>query len=44
VLFRDARIASIRILTGDAAPGPDDDDLDIVVMDDFIYAEPRGRN
>ena len=44
VLFSDARIASVRILTGDAAPGPDDDDLDIVVMDDFIYAEPRGRN
>jgi hypothetical protein len=41
VLFTDARIASVRILTGDSEPGPDDDDVDIVVMDDFIYAEPR---
>ena len=44
VLFSDARIASVRILTGDSAPGPDDDDLDIVMMDDFIYGEPRGQN
>jgi hypothetical protein len=44
VLFDDARIASVRILTGDSEPGPDDGDLDIVMMDDFIYGEPRGRN
>jgi hypothetical protein len=41
VLFTDARIASVRILTGDSEPGPDDDEVDIVMMDDFIYAEPR---
>jgi hypothetical protein len=42
VLFADARIARVRITTGDLAPGPDDDSpRDIVLMDDFIYAEPR---
>ena len=41
VVFEDSRIARIRITTGDVAPGPDDDGkTDIVVMDDFIYAEP----
>jgi hypothetical protein len=42
VKFDDARIARVRITTGDVAPGPDDDSLnDIVVMDDFIYGEPK---
>ena len=42
VKFDDARIARVRITTGDAAPGPDDDDKnDIVMMDDFIYGEPK---
>lgn len=41
VLFSDARIASIRIRTGDEEPGNDDDDVDIVMMDDFIYGEPK---
>ena len=42
VKFDDARIARVRITTGDVAPGPDDDTLnDIVVMDDFIYGEPK---
>lgn len=42
IKFRDARIASVRITTGDVAPGPDDDEKhDIVMMDDFIYGEPR---
>jgi hypothetical protein len=42
VLFEDARIARVRIRTGDAAPGPDDSTkTDIVVMDDFIYGEPQ---
>jgi hypothetical protein len=42
IKFRDARIASVRITTGDVAPGPHDDEkLDIVMMDDFIYGEPR---
>ena len=42
IVFDDARIASVRIETGDVAPGPNDDARhDIVVMDDFIYGEPQ---
>jgi hypothetical protein len=42
VVFDDARIARVRITTGDVAPGPDDDlKRDIVMMDDFIYGEPQ---
>jgi hypothetical protein len=42
IVFDDARIASVRIETGDVAPGPNDDRKhDIVVMDDFIYGEPQ---
>jgi hypothetical protein len=42
IVFDDARIASIRIETGNVAPGPNDDRRhDIVVMDDFIYGEPQ---
>jgi hypothetical protein len=42
IVFKDARIASIRIKTGDVAPGPNDDQRhDIVMMDDFIYGEPQ---
>jgi hypothetical protein len=42
VKFDDARIARVRITTGDVALGPDDDNgNDIVVMDDFIYGEPK---
>jgi hypothetical protein len=42
IVFNDARIASVRIETGDVAPGPNDDRRhDIVVMDDFIYGEPQ---
>ena len=42
IVFDDARIASVRIKTGDVAPGPNDDERhDIVVMDDFIYGEPQ---
>ena len=41
IVFDDARITRVRITTGEVAPGPDDDGKnDIVVMDDFIYAEP----
>ena len=41
IVFDDARITRVQITTGDVAPGPDDDgENDIVVMDDFIYAEP----
>ena len=41
VLFNDARIARVRIRTGDEEPGADDGDVDIVMMDDFIYGEPK---
>ena len=42
VKFNDARIARVRITTGDVALGPDDDSSnDLVVMDDFIYGEPK---
>ena len=42
IKFDDARIASVRIKTGDVAPGPNDDRRhDIVMMDDFIYGEPQ---
>jgi hypothetical protein len=42
IVFGDARIARVRITSGDAGPGPDDDaNLDIVMMDDFLYGEPR---
>jgi hypothetical protein len=42
VVFDDARIARVRITTGDSAPGRNDDkNHDIVMMDDFIYGEPQ---
>jgi hypothetical protein len=42
VVFVDARIARVRITTGDKAPGRDDiARRDIVVMDDFFYGEPQ---
>ena len=42
VLYGDPRIAHVRIVAGDVAPGPDDDSKnDIVMMDDFIYGEPQ---
>jgi type II secretory pathway pseudopilin PulG len=41
IVFDDARIARVRITTGDSRPGPDDDKKDIVMMDDFIYGEPQ---
>jgi hypothetical protein len=42
IVFDDARIARVRIETGDVAPGPNDGrHNDIVVMDDFIYGEPQ---
>jgi len=42
IKFDDARIASVRIKTGDVAPGPNDNKQhDIVMMDDFIYGEPE---
>jgi hypothetical protein len=42
-IFPDARIGRVLITAGDYA-GPDDsDNRDIVMMDDFIYSEPRPR-
>ena len=42
VLFDDARIAYVRIRTGNALPGADDSrKRDVVMMDDFIYGEPQ---
>lgn len=43
IVFDDARIARVRITTGDEAPGPDDDKRDIVMMDDFLYGEPQSH-
>ncbi len=40
VVFSDARVARVRIIAGDTAPGPNDDRRDIVMMDDFLYGEP----
>jgi hypothetical protein len=41
IVFKDARIASVKIRTGDAKPGANDARKDVVMMDDFIYGEPQ---
>ena len=42
IVFGDARIAAVRIQSGNVAPGPSDDGRhDVVMMDDFIYGEPQ---
>jgi hypothetical protein len=42
ITFEDARIARVRITSGNAVPGADDDrHHDVVVMDDFLYGEPQ---
>ena len=42
IVFDDARIARVRITTGNTNPGPDEDrSRDVVMMDDFIYGEPQ---
>jgi len=42
IIFKDARIARVRITSGNVDPGPDDDRKhDVVVMDDFLYGEPQ---
>jgi hypothetical protein len=42
IVFKDARIARVRITTGDKAPGGNDTPRrDIVMMDDFFYGEPQ---
>src|SRR5262245_44872563 len=42
IVFEDARIARVRITTGNAVPGKDEGGKrDVVMMDDFIYGEPH---
>jgi len=42
VVYPEPLIARVRITSGYAAPGPNDDgQQDIVVMDDFLYGEPQ---
>ena len=42
VIFADPQIARVRITTGDALPSLDDEpNRDVVMMDDFIFGEPR---
>ena len=42
IVFEDPLIARVRIKAGNVAPGPDDDGKhDVVMMDDFLYAEPQ---
>src|SRR5262245_41294743 len=42
VVFPDARIAHVRITSGNTIPGPNEDrSRDVVMMDDFIYGEPQ---
>jgi hypothetical protein len=41
IVFNDARIARVRIKSGDGRPGANDDKKDVVMMDDFIYGEPQ---
>ena len=43
VIFDEARIARVRITSGNVAPGADDGGRqDVVMMDDFLYGEPQG--
>ena len=45
VTFKDARIAKVRITTGNSKPGPNDGrGIDIVMMDDWLYGEPLAQN
>src|SRR5262249_13168909 len=42
VVFDEALVSSVRITSGNRAPGPDDEgNTDVVMMDDFIYGEPQ---
>jgi hypothetical protein len=42
VVFDEALVGSVRITSGNRAPGPDDGrKVDVVMMDDFIYGEPQ---
>jgi len=45
VVFSDARIARVRIISGNVISGLNDDGIqDVVVMDDFLYGEPKSAN
>jgi hypothetical protein len=42
IVFEDALVARVRITSGNVAPGPDDQGRhDVVMMDDFLYGEPK---
>lgn len=41
IVFKNPRIASVKIKSGDGKPGVNDDKKDVVMMDDFIYGEPQ---
>lgn len=42
IVFPDARVARVRITSGDTLPGvTDDNSHDVVMMDDFIFGEPK---
>jgi hypothetical protein len=42
IKFNDPIIASVRIIAGNVAPGPNEDQTnDVVMMDDFIFGEPH---
>ena len=42
IVLRDARIAHVRITSGNVVPGGNDSEKDdVVAMDDFIYGEPQ---
>ena len=41
-IFADARVAKVVIVSGNVEPGPyDESRSDVVVMDDFIFGEPK---
>lgn len=41
IVFDDARIAKVRITAGEKTGEADGNDLDVVMMDDFLYGEPQ---
>jgi hypothetical protein len=44
IVFPDERIARVRIISGNAVPGADDvGKQDVVMMDDFIFSEPKAQ-
>jgi hypothetical protein len=41
IVFKNRRIARVKIKSGNGKPGVNDDKKDVVMMDDFIYSEPQ---